>query len=88
MELATARDLARKGVIYAALIRGPAPGGEGYCVEFRMHSGGEPVGPYGEPLAGDMMRTARGDVRLFKTLDAAAKVVRSLGLHSISVYLP
>lgn len=71
MELERAKDYFRVGLIEDALVKAPdVINQQGWTIELRGNFGN----------ADPILRASRGGTRTFKTLDAAANVVREIGL--------
>lgn len=77
MNLSTARDYFALGVLESCEIRQTFGPFDGWTVEF--------FGKLGN--ARPLLETARGDIRQFKTLDAAAAAAREVGFVRFAVLL-
>ena len=77
MEIAKAKEYFRLGLLAGAEIRGPDLLNSGFTAHFAGKNGAENA----------VMHTARGQVRQFKTLDAAAAAVADVGFKKFGVTL-
>lgn len=75
MEVSRAKEYFSLGLITGILVRAPSVLHAGWTIELSGNLGN----------AVPVIRTARKEVREFKTLDAAAKVVREIGAQQFSV---
>lgn len=75
MTIAKAKEYYSLGLVHSVVVHAPDLLNSGWTVELCGNIGS----------AGPLLKTSRGDVRAFKTLDAAAKVVREIGLRTWSV---
>lgn len=75
MNIATASDYFALGLLDRATVRAPFMSHDGWTVEIGGNIGN----------ADPLLRTSRGQVRLFRTLDAAANAVRSIGFRQFDV---
>jgi hypothetical protein len=75
MEIGTAREYFHLGLLTAALVRAPSVLHEGWTIEMEGNTGN----------ADPILRAARGQVREFKTLDAAGRAVREIGFKELRV---
>jgi hypothetical protein len=71
MDIGKAKEYFELGLIQSAVVRSPSVLHDGWTIELNGNIHG----------AQSILHTARGDVRKFKTLDAAAKTVRQIGLR-------
>ncbi|OJK60167.1 hypothetical protein BK247_26585 [Escherichia coli] len=71
MDIGKAKEYFGLGLIQAAVVRSSSILHNGWTIELSGNIGS----------AQPTLHTARGEVRQFKTLDAAAKVVREIGLR-------
>lgn len=75
MDISKAREYFQLDLIRDALVRAPSVLHNGWTIELSGNLGN----------ASPIIHTARGEVREFKTLDAAAKAVRDIGLKQFNV---
>lgn len=75
MNIARAKEWFQLGVIKMAHVRAPFGRFEGWTIELAPNV----------PNAEMQLETARGEIREFVTLDAAAKAVREIGIKTFDV---
>lgn len=78
MKFDYARDLLTMGLMDRAEVRGPFMKFDGWTIEFFLESGKV-------PNCSTLLETAKGDVREFKTLDAAANALSQIGFKQFTV---
>lgn len=75
MDIGTAREYFHLGLLTGALVRAPTVLHQGWTIEIQGTTGN----------ADPVLRAARGQVRQFRTLDAAWRVVREIGFRYFTV---